>query len=283
LCDLLKPEEMVLSNSQPTVIIADSHVHIYDCFDVSILFNATLKNFQNCINHTTEKVDFTGFLFLVDRVGQNWFIRLRKIAENQKKIGDWSLMLTAEDNSLIAQKDHNIFLYILNGKQYSTTENLEILSLVSSEEITGEKSGAELVELILEKDGIPVVPWGFGKWIGKRKKVVENILQSQVGFKIFVGDNGGRPSFFAKDPLLELAKKNGIQILNGSDPLPLRNEIKRVGSFGFILEESVSPDYPAKEMKILLKKPHLKIKNYGQLMSNTNAFKLQAQYRLFKR
>jgi len=35
-------------------------------------------------------------------------------------------------------------------------------------------------------------------------------------------------------------------------------------------------------MKMLLKKPDLKIENYGKLMSNFKAVKLQAQYRFCK-
>ena len=59
--------------------------------------------------------------------------------------------------------------------------------------------------------------------------------------------------------------KKGIRILPGSDPLPFDYECGKAGSWGFALENLISNEYPAKDIKKLLMEPATRINAYGKL------------------
>ena len=80
-----------------------------------------------------------------------------------------------------------------------------------------------------------ICPWGFGKWLGARGKLISDLAQRKPE-QFNLGDNGGRPWLWAWVP--QFGNKRP-KVINGSDPLPLLGEIKRVGSYGikFDLQE----------------------------------------------
>jgi hypothetical protein len=54
---------------------------------------------------------------------------------------------------------------------------------------------------------------------------------------LFLGDNGGRPAVLGTPRLLTSARRVGIRVLPGTDPLPLASHVHRVASYGFILPQ----------------------------------------------
>ena len=57
-----------------------------------------------------------------------------------------------------------------------------------------EQERATLSEAIAS-NGLAIVPWGFGKWVGKRGKALRRALESVDSRQFFLGDNSGRPKF----------------------------------------------------------------------------------------
>lgn len=157
----------------------------------------------------------------------------------------WTLSQTSESVSLLATHESGDTLVLLAGRQIPTRERLEVLALGRG---LDSPSGLSLVDTITgvrESGAIAVIPWGFGKWWFRRSRLLQATLSSVPVSGLFVGDNGGRPRLIPRSRLFELAATRGIFDLPGSDPLPLRWEIRKPGRLGSILEGPLDLSRPA--------------------------------------
>lgn len=269
------------------MILADAHVHIYDCFDLGRYLDAAYSNFRSEAIRLGHADNFTPILLLAETAKDYWFDRLRGFAEGSNLhrndvIQKWKFHHTGESVSILASSGSSKGLIIIAGSQVETEEGLEVLALCTAERF---RSGIPLINLTKEvkkHDAIPVIPWGFGKWLGRRGKILNNFLKTQKDSMIFLGDNSGRPSFLLFPHHFKVAKRNGINILPGSDPLPFATEYGRVGSFGFLLEEKISETYPAENLKQILMKSKLKLKSYGNFENPFRFFRNQLRMQIKK-
>ncbi len=226
------------------MIFVDAHVHIYDCFDVEQLLDAALANFSAAQEAAgIAENDVFNVLLLVEGKKDNWFQRLQAEATTDgqvtKKISPhWHVELDLADASLLAFRGESAAqkLHIGCGQQIVSREKIEVLSLFCKQKVENGLDLAGTVSAIQESQGIAVLPWGVGKWMGKRGKQIAETLGHQQGQNFFLGDNGGRPAFWPEPALFAAAARQGIAVLPGSDPLPLKDEAGRVGSFGFYLK-----------------------------------------------
>jgi hypothetical protein len=76
--------------------------------------------------------------------------------------------------------------------------------------------------------------------------------------RFFLGDNGGRPRVWTV-PQFELAKQLGIRILRGTDPLPIKGDERRIGSFGFGLAGDMLTRTPFASLLERLLNPHVEV------------------------
>jgi hypothetical protein len=267
------------------MIFADAHVHIYDCFDLEKFLSAAYANFQSAATRLYQSNGFTSILLLTETEKDFWFERLRDYANRNSKnraLKKWRFQHTGERVSLTASFSNSKNLIIIAGRQIETAEGLEVLALFTTNNF---KSGIPIIDLVREVkkyDGIPVIPWGFGKWLGKRGKILDNFMEKYKDSKIFLGDNGGRPSVLPFPHHFKVAKRNGISILPGSDSLPFTTEYHRAGSFGFILEEEISTIYPAESLKQILMGSKLRIQSYGDFENPFRFFRNQLKMQIKK-
>ena len=63
------------------LIIADAHVHLYDCFDMERLLDLAFSNFQKEADKPIKGTPFSAFLCLAETKTENWFYRLSHPAE----------------------------------------------------------------------------------------------------------------------------------------------------------------------------------------------------------
>lgn len=269
------------------MILADAHVHIYDCFKLEKFLDAAYSNFQSIANRLGCADKFTPILLLTETAKDFWFNRLREYVDddstnNGRAVKKWEFHHTGESVSLFAKSGKSKDLIIIAGRQIETAEGLEVLALSTTSNF---RSGIPIIDLIKEvkkDDAIPVIPWGFGKWLGKRGKILNNFMKTHKDSKIFFGDNSGRPSFLPFPHHFKVAKKNGIHILPGTDPLPFATEYDRVGSVGFLLEEKISKTYPAKSLKKILMQSKLRVQSYGDFENPFRFFRNQLKMQIKK-
>jgi hypothetical protein len=235
------------------MIYLDGHVHIYQEFPLVELFAAALGNLtrQRELIAPGEPASF--LLLLTEGAGYNRFTELRRAVESGagELSGGWRLEMTDEENSLRVigrGGDAESCLHLVTGRQLITHERLEVLALACPAPLADGRSLVETVQQVRAVGGVAVLPWGVGKWLGRRGKMVESYLQSADPEGLFVGDNGGRPVFWPEPAPFAAAARRRIGLLSGSDPLPLPGEERRCGGFGTSLAGDCSGHTPAADL-----------------------------------
>jgi hypothetical protein len=252
------------------MILIDAHAHIYDCFHLQTFFDSALANFKAEASRRRRKGFFTAVLLLTETADDNWFQRLANYALNERRIksndcGHWSFKSTKETCSLLARCDGGEGFFVISGCQILTAEGLEVLALITDSRFQNGLPLEEVIQIVRKDGAIPVIPWGFGKWIGRRGRILKNELEKAEQSELFLGDNGGRPLFLPLPSHFSLAKSKGIRVLPGSDPLPLASESGRSGRFGFSVAGSITPDHPGSDLKCLLLDQNTSFRAYGKL------------------
>ena len=252
------------------MLLVDAHVHIHDCFRLQTFLEAAYLNFKTHAGRFGCGEHFSGILLLAETSKDSRFQHLLHCTEGNDMLGDhptgnWKVFRTSEDESLIIRSDDNQELFLIAGRQVVTAEGLEILALATTAAYTDGIPIKELLEFVQERTAIPVIPWGVGKWTGRRGKIVSTLIQAEVGKFFCLGDNSGRPFFWKRPFLFKIAESLNIPILPGSDPLPFRSEQKRGGSFGFSVDTTIDPTRPAESLRVLLSNGKFEIRSFGRL------------------
>jgi hypothetical protein len=259
------------------MLLIDAHVHIYDCFDLKTFFDSAYANFLSAAKKLGNENDFTGILLMAEAAKDNWLGRLADCADGKQmpqghNAGDWTFRHTDENYSLAARIDNLKSLILIAGRQVVTDEGIEVLALCTSDGFNDGKPASDLIAEIKEKGGLPVIPWGAGKWLGHRGRIVKNIVVGHTGC-FFLGDNRNRPNFWRQPTLFKLAEQKGIGLLPGSDPLPLNSESGRAGSYGFSTRRQIDLKRPAASVKQILRD--------GAAIGSGRFGKLEDSYRFF--
>lgn len=271
------------------MILSDAHVHIHDGFDLETFFDSAHSNFENAASQSDCASDFTGILLLAESSKDNWFQNIFDFADgkklpNDKKIGKWKFYHTNESCSLLAKSKSAKNLILISGRQILTSEGLELLALATTEKFKDNTPIVELIKQVNDKNGIPVIPWGVGKWLGKRGQIVKELINKNMSYPFYLGDNGNRPRFWPQPSILKLAEKKKIRILAGSDPLPFNFESCKAGSYGFSIKLKIDPRTPARFIKQVLRNAENRIvRQFGSLESNHRFILNQLRIQITKR
>ncbi|KAB2888010.1 MAG: hypothetical protein F9K32_18025 [Desulfobulbaceae bacterium] len=255
---------MPLPAHPPGVPVAvDSHVHLHDLRDPAALLDGAYAALTGCLGHRPPPA----LLILTEPESRPTFARLREIAAAGRPTADlgcWRIGTTDEPISLAARHRTGDTIYLLAGQQIVTAENLEVLSLLALPEIADGLGLAETVLRIRQLGGLPVLPWGVGKWLGRRGTTVSDFLAGDSAGPLFVGDNGGRPGLWAFVPQFRQARAKNIRILRGSDPLRCSFRRRSAGSYGNILRCHFDPARPGQSLYDALTAAGTALETFGR-------------------
>ncbi len=258
-----------------SVILADAHVHIYDCYKLEQFLDSALENFLKF------SANFS-VLLLTETSNDHYFKTLLEFAQQQKTIQGWKFHETSEPESIYAENCQGKGIFLVAGRQIVTSENLEVLALMTNQIFEDNLSLQETIKTVIKAGGLPILPWGFGKWLGRRGKLLKNLLNLDESPRLFLGDNGGRPVFWPRPKYFQLAEAKGWQVLPGTDPLPLAWESSRPGSFGFKIQGTFNCQKPSQSLKNILLNLDPVIQPYGSLQNPWNFLLNQVKIRLRK-
>lgn len=264
------------------MILLDAHVHLHDCHYLEDILNSAQKNFLFQAKRLNLN-SFQAFLCLTESHAVNNFEKLINFCDNNQKIGSWSLRFTGNNNVILCQKKDDEVIYIVSGRQIVTEEYMEVLGIGLFEDIDDGQSIQYVINYIHKNKAIPIIPWGVGKWIGNRKKILRKIINQSYASPIYLGDNGNRPWFWPKPSIFKLAQRKGILNLPGSDPLPFYRESQKPGSYGFFIESDVHKDKPFDSLYGIITNGKLQYNTFGNLESFTYFFKNQIAMQFIKR
>lgn len=266
------------------MIITDAHAHIYPCFNLDEFISSAFRNLFRDEYYLADS-GITGVLFLTETTGNNYFELLENKnthADNNEQAKAWSVINTAEQSSL--RINHAAFpdkeIIIVSGQQVVTKEKLEVLSIGCHSGLVDGITLKDTVQSISSGEGIAILPWGVGKWLGQRGRILDDFIATDGSSLLFLGDNGNRPHFWPVSSLERCRKTKKPRLLSGTDPLPLPGEECRVGTFGSVIHGSIDIRKPLETLKNLLSRPETDITDHGDLLSSRSFFKQQVALRM---
>lgn len=269
------------------ISLIDAHVHCYPSYPLDEFLAAAARNFHLNAAHLNITGDYTALLVLTEAEQENSFQRLHNLLEmrqdNDRLPKAWDIQRTSESCSLRLTTDKSVSLFVLAGKQIVTNEDLEVLAIGSNSSPPLQGSLDETVQFVLKQGAIPVIPWGCGKWLQRRGRIIRTLIEERIGEMIFLGDNGNRPFFWRQSPIFDIGSAAGFANLPGSDPLPLDSEFLRPGSFGVALTGAIETETPYQSLRVHLANPDKQLRPFGKAESSIRFFKNQLLMQYQKR
>lgn len=217
-------------------IAADTHVHIYPFYDLRVQLDSAIAN----LRRAAPRADVYA-LCLTERAGQSAFQALQ---QGDLRADGWTLSPTQDPDALLARAESGQ-LYLFAGHQIVTAERIEVLALGTHVQ---QADGAPLEATLLsvsEAGAVVALPWGLGKWLGRRGRLVQNVLDTEPTTRLVFADTCLRPAWFPTPALLSKARSRGFSILYGTDPLPRHGEEKITGQWATLWEAAWDPAHPA--------------------------------------
>jgi hypothetical protein len=240
-----EPDSGPVSGRGATELLVDAHVHLHAGFDEVGFFDATLANFGRAAEALRVRAPWAGILVLTEIAGTDRFGRLLQLSDSGLG-GGWRVETTSEATSVrLRCAQQPTVINVVAGRQIQTAEGLEVLAFPHRGPLPDGQSIRDVIHRVSASGALSVIPWGFGKWWGRRGHTVDALLTQEPRLPFFLADTGHRPARMPRPPQLTKSERLGRPTLTGSDPLPLKGEESRAGSCCFRLSMSSSMDRPA--------------------------------------
>ncbi len=229
-------------------LIADTHIHLYPCYDLITAFDNLRLNLQQLAPGVARAAFFT------ERSDCDYFAGIRdgaiKVVSNDFRIEP----LSEKEGLIFIEKDGSL-LYLFAGRQIVSAERIEILALTTDMTIDDGIPAQDVINAVTDTGGVPVLSWAPGKWMFKRKNIISELINSFSPDKMLIGDTFLRPTLWMEPLLMRKAVKNGFSVLAGSDPLPFSGEEKYLGKYGSIINGPFDKNKPVASIRKLLTSP----------------------------
>ena len=161
--------------------LVDAHAHLHACFGLEAFLDGAWDGFQRAAADLGRPLD-CGVLLLTQTAGDERFERLVVEATPQGSARGgrpgWSIARTGEPESLAARRADGARLLIVCGRQLRTAEGLELLALATCARFADGQPLAAALRGVEAAGAIPVLPWGVGKWTGKRGRIVGGLIDA---------------------------------------------------------------------------------------------------------
>jgi len=240
-----------LNLGSPRAVAVDAHV----CLRAGVPGRELLAAWASNFAKYTRASQRVGVLMLAESDGGRVFDDLRAAADGVRiKATDEpvSLGLKAGEWTLVA----------IAGRRIVTREGLDVLGLATGAAPRDGQSLEATIDAIRADDGLPVLSWGVGKWLGPRGEHVARAMRRYKPGEIFFGDIGGRPRLWRSVHLARAAAA-GFRILPGTAALPIAGQAEQIGRYGLTLPEPLPLDRPAERLKRSLRDPSVVTLPYG--------------------
>ena len=257
-------------------MLIDGHVHLHRSHPVEAALDAAVHNFAGwgAVGRPAEAPE--GMLWLVETPAEAASERLRG-----REAGTWRVR-ERDDVTWELRRDDGARLVVVRGRQISTNEGLEVLLVGTAEAVPHGRSLAETIEPHLGGRVLVMLPWGFGKWTGRRASVAARAYDTWAARGLRLADIGVRPAWLAPPELFDRSAADGRPVFVGSDPFPFPDTGDRIGSAGFVARD-LRPEGVWQDMHASLRDPAVPIERFGRSVGTTAFLRLQARMQLRKR
>lgn len=214
----------------------DGHVHLYPCFDLEHGLDAAQANLATARRSTGLSDGSPGVLLLTETAAEGAFARLAALSGTP-----WRLD-RPEETALVLTRPGAPPLVVVAGRQVQTAERIEVLAIGTTRPGGDGTPLADLLDALTAEGTPAILPWGVGKWLGKRGRLVAETAAARPD--LLLGDNAGRPVGWPAPPAFA-----GRVVLPGTDPLPFRGAEAGIGRFGFVLPGDLDLAAPASDLR----------------------------------
>ncbi len=221
-----------VDDSGPTMhgFVVDTHSHFHACYEVDAYITAAVANAK-------QVGDALPCLMLADSAGQN---SIDLIEERLDSTESYFTLHRLEDEAATVTVDEQLRAVLIRGQQIRSRERLEILAFGASSFLEDDLPFADTLLRVSANGKLAIVPWGFGKWSGKRRRLIRDAIstvlsRAETQCVIAIGDNAGRPSLFGWSGVVRNTLARSLRVLPGSDPLPIWGDGSRICSLGMLV------------------------------------------------
>ncbi|MEI8121740.1 MAG: hypothetical protein WCI20_06790 [bacterium] len=244
--------------SRQTLLI-DAHVHMYPGYDWEKAVTSLLTSLPGA--GTPGKPLIIGLL--AESRACRFF---RDVLATPSAFTGKAVQLTpGPDPQSIAIRVRGVLAgYLVAGRQIVTRDQLEILALGVDVSIPDGLTADDTLDAVRAAGAIPVLSWSPGKWFGLRGKIIRTLITADTPDRFLIGDTGLRPTLWPLPCLMRLALKKGFTVIGGSDPLPLSDEERWVGTYGITVTTDFDPENPTASISQLLRSHTISLRPIGQ-------------------
>lgn len=225
--------------------LIDAHVHVHAAADAPGLLQSAASNFARAAQQL-RRSRWTGVLVMAEMKQARWFESMA--AGGGTLPGGWTLHPDPHDDLVLRARHRDQELLVIAGRQVATREGIEVLTLATRAHCPDGLPLAETLQRAHQAQAVSVLPWGAGKWLGRRGELVRAALLRQSP-PVWAGDSAARPGMWPAEAEFGPALSQGRPLINGTDPLPLQGEVQRAGSFGSWLAESPPAERPGQWLR----------------------------------
>jgi hypothetical protein len=239
------------------MILLDTHVHLYQPGELQGLLDAVHRHFHRWTAAAGRRPSEShwGLCLLEARTPGI----LAELARQVRRLpgpdaaGPWRLEATGEDLRLKARHHSGAGITLFLGRQMVTRERLEVLSLGALPEMPAPQTLEATLAATVAAGGIAVIPWSPGKWLGPRGQAVARLVRETRQAPPFcLGDICSRPRLPGWPSPFREARRRGIRVLAGSDPLPLPGGWAKAGRYATRIDTPWQGDLTLAQLKQLL-------------------------------
>jgi len=229
-------------------MVADTHVHIYPCYDFPAALASLVANLARLAAGEavsaaffTERHDCRAFASLQDgslpAAGRDLEVR------------------SLEEGAVLLATGGGAEVYLFAGRQLVTAERIEVLAVAMPADLPDGQPALKMVEAVLAAGGVPVIGWSPGKWSLSRGHVVRELLRRFKPGDLLLGDTALRPTPCPEPRLMREARRRGLAVIAGSDPLPLPREERLLGTYATVFQGPFDAAQPLESARRLLRSP----------------------------
>ncbi|MBR6022547.1 MAG: hypothetical protein IK066_09050, partial [Kiritimatiellae bacterium] len=205
------------------MILLDAHVHVYPFYDLARFLDAAVSNMP-LPAPTDHRV-----LALAERHDCHFFAAL--LDGSLALPAPWRIASASPAAVTLARGDDA--LTFLPGRQIVPRERIELCALGADAAIPDGLSADETFSAILAANALPVLNWAPGKWLFKRARVISALMARRP---LALCETSLRPIGWPTPLAIRRARRLGLPVLAGSDPLPVPGEEPIVGTCHALLD-----------------------------------------------
>lgn len=229
---------------QPGMLV-DTHVHFHRQHEPAKVLHHAAEHFERHQQAGGVNSPWRGCLMLTEPAGEARFARFR---DGKETVPGWDVRPMEEASSLRFQRADGVALTVTAGRQIVTAEGLEVLGLGVDDSIEDGQAIDAAIEQVRAARGVAVIPWGFGKWTGRRRRLVSRAVAEHED--VWLGDNGGRWRWLGWPRETRQQAQDQDRVLAGSDPLPLTQEAAKAGRYATLIPGKVDPARPFASFRV---------------------------------